>query len=137
MKDETKPQAPDERPSTGSLFSQIIAQIGALLRREIDLTRAEIGETVNIAMIGFGLIVAGMVLAVTALNVLAGALLGALVTMGLDPVWAAVIEGGVLGLIALGLVLKGSRQVKSCSLAPKRFAKNVRKDAEVLKEKFK
>jgi TRAP-type C4-dicarboxylate transport system permease small subunit len=80
------------------------------------------------------MIIAALVFALTALNVLSAALVAAIAEMGVAPGWAALATGVGFGLIALILALKGAHALKPSSLAPSRTAKNMRRDAETLKE---
>lgn len=128
MKDE------ETRRSTAGLLSDVMNHVSGLVRKEVDLARTEISENVQKAAIAVGLLVGALVVALVALNVLAGALVAAIAELGLDAGWAALIVGGVLGLIAYIMVSKGLNDLKATSLAPTRTAKNVRRDAAAVKE---
>ncbi|WGH79469.1 phage holin family protein [Jannaschia ovalis] len=128
MKDE------DRRKGTAGLFADVLTHVSNLVRKEMDLARAEMGENLQRAGVAVGLLVGAMVIALVALNVLAGALVAAIAELGLETGWAALIVGGVLALIAYLMVAKGLNDLKATSLAPTRTAKNVRRDAEAVKE---
>ena len=70
----------------------------------------------------------------TALNVLASALVAGLVELGIDAGWSALIVGVLFAVIAGLLAKKGLNDLKLKSLAPTRTAKNVRRDGEAVKE---
>lgn len=115
--------------STTSLMMLIIAQISGLLRRELDLARAEVSEGMSAAIRGLMLLVIAAIIALTGLNVLAGAAIAILVDQGINPMLAAVIVGGVLVLLAIVLLLRGAGLVKTGSLAPKRAAERMGRSA--------
>lgn len=130
MTDQTSPT----NKSAAGLLSDAIAHMSSLVRKEVDLTRAEISENVSRAGVAVGLLAGALVLALTALNVLAAALVAGLAETDLGPGWSALIVGLVLGAIALFLALKAKNDLKLSSIAPSRTAKNVQRDAQALKE---
>ncbi|TCD16399.1 phage holin family protein [Oricola cellulosilytica] len=120
--------------STTGLLGDALTHISNLVRFEVDLARAEVSENVKTAGVAIGLLVGAVVLALTALNVLAAALVAALAEAGLGAGWAALIVGGALALVAFLLMSKGKNDLKLNSLAPTRTARNVRRDADAVKE---
>jgi ABC-type uncharacterized transport system permease subunit len=130
MTDQTSPT----NKSAAGLLSDAIAHMSSLVRKEVDLARAEISENVSRAGVAVGLLAGALVLALTALNVLAAALVAGLAETDLGPGWSALIVGLVLGAIALFLALKAKNDLKLSSIAPTRTAKNVQRDAQALKE---
>lgn len=117
-----------------SLIGDILSHLSNLVRKEVDLARSEISENLGRAGVAIGLLVAAVVIALTALNVLSAALVAGLTEFGITAGWSAVIVGGVLAVIAFGMVKKGLSDLKLSSLAPTRTAENVRRDAETIKE---
>lgn len=130
MTDQTSPT----NKSAAGLLSDAIAHMSSLVRKEVDLARAEISENVSRAGVALGLLAGALVLALTALNVLAAALVAGLAETDLGPGWSALIVGLVLGAIALFLALKAKNDLKLSNIAPTRTAKNVQRDAQALKE---
>lgn len=122
-----------KRSATG-LLGDALTHISNLVRFEVDLARAEVSENLKTAGVAIGLLVGAVVLALTALNVLAAALVAALAEAGLGAGWAALIVGGALAIIAFILMSKGKSDLKLTSLAPTRTARNVRRDADAVKE---
>ncbi|MBD3665920.1 phage holin family protein [Sulfitobacter aestuariivivens] len=122
-----------QKPAT-ELVGDALQSVSSLVRQEVDLARAEINENVTRAAVAVGLLVGAVVVALVALNVLAAALVAALAEAGLAAGWAAVIVGGILGLIAFGMMAKGTNDLKLSSLAPTRTMKNVKRDAKAVKE---
>ncbi|KIT17526.1 phage holin family protein [Jannaschia aquimarina] len=119
-----------------SLVSEILTHVSNLVRKEFDLARAEVNENLTRAGIAIGLLVGAVVVALVALNVLAAALVAAISALGLEPGWSAIIVGGGLAIIAFAMVAKGVNDLKLTSLAPDRTAKNIRRDADAVKETF-
>lgn len=123
-----------ESRSTTTLLGDLVHQVSELFRKEIQLFRAEIGEKTNQAVTAAGLIVGGIVLAITAINVLAAALIAGLAELGIDSGWAALIVGVALAVIGYGLVNSGIQSLKASSLAPDRTQRQIQKDVQVAKE---
>lgn len=122
--------------STGSLLSDAMGNVSALVRNEVDLARAEVNENISKAAVALSLLAGAAIIALVALNVLAAALVAALTEAGLEGGWAALIVGVVLAVIAFVLLGKGVNDLKLSSLAPTRTVKNVRRDAEAVKEAY-
>lgn len=116
------------------LITNAFSQITALFRGELDLARAEVQENLKRAMVAIGLVIAAVVLFLVALNVLAAALVQAIVELGLDAGWAALIVGGVFLIIGVIMALMGKNKLTSTSLTPTRTVKNVRNDVHATKE---
>ena len=120
--------------SAASLLSDAIAHMSSLVRKEVDLARAEVSENVNRAGVAVGLLAGALVIALVALNVLAAALVAGLTEWGLEAGWASLIVGLVLAAIALAMAVKAKNDLKLSNIAPSRTAKNVQRDAQALKE---
>lgn len=118
--------------STGSLLSEVLSHVSSLFRSEVDLARAEIDQNLRRALAAIGMIVAAIVVALTALNVLSAALVAGLTEAGLESGWAALIVGVVFGIIAFALISKGMSDLKLSSIAPSRTAENVKRDAKAM-----
>lgn len=116
------------------LFSDVLGHVSSLIRKEFDLARTEVSNNISRAAVAIGLLVGAVVIALVALNVLAAALVAAISELGLDAGWSALIVGGVFGLIALGMAMKGVNDLKMSSLAPSRTVKNLKRDADAVKE---
>ena len=125
-----------EDKSAGGLVSDALTHVSSLVRKEVDLARAEVSENVNQAGTAIGLIVGALVIALVALNVLVAAVIAGLVEAGMDDGWAALLVGVVLARVAFGLSSTGIRDLKLSNLAPTRTTKNIQRDAEALKEVY-
>ncbi len=119
---------------SGTLLGDAVQHVIALLRGEINLFRAEMDRNVKHAGAAIGMIVAGVVILLVALNVLASALVVAIAELGLDAGWAALLVGVVLAVIAAGLAKKGVNDLKLTSLAPTRTAENLERDGQAVKK---
>ena len=126
----------ESNKSAGSLLTEALSHVSSLMRKEVDLARAEVNENLKHAGVAIGLIVGAVVVALTALNVLSAALVAALTEAGIAAGWSAVIVGVLLAIVAYVMVQKGTNDLKLSSLAPTRTAKNVKRDAETMKEVY-
>lgn len=126
----------DPNKSTGSLLSDALTHVSSLVRSEVDLARAEINDNLKSAGIAIGMIAGAVVVALTALNVLTAALVAALTEAGVPAGWSALIVGIALAIVAYFMVSKGTSDLKLSSLAPTRTAKNVKRDAQAVKEVY-
>jgi len=126
----------DTTKSAGSLLTEALSHVSSLMRKEVDLARAEVNENLKHAGVAIGLIVGAVVVALTALNVLSAALVAALTEAGIPAGWSAVIVGLLLAGVAYAMINKGTNDLKLSSLAPSRTAKNVKRDAQTMKEVY-
>ncbi|WP_099826282.1 phage holin family protein [Oceaniglobus indicus] len=122
--------------STGNLLSDALTQVSSLVRNEVDLARAEINENLNQAAVALGMIVGAVVVFLTALNVLSAAVVAGLTEAGIPGGWSALIVGVIFAVIGYGMLKKGTNDLKLSSLAPTRTAKNVKRDANAVKETY-
>lgn len=127
-------QSPPPRPSVAALLLQALDEIRGLLRRELDLARAETDQSLRMAGAALGFLAAALIVAMVALNVLAAALVDAIATLGLDAGWAALAVGLGLAAIAGAFAARAIRDLRAVRLAPGRVADNLKKDAERVKE---
>ncbi|WP_343503519.1 phage holin family protein [Alloyangia pacifica] len=124
----------EQTTGTTNLVSNIIGHVTTLVRKEMELARAELGENLNGAMTAVGVIVAGVVFTLVGLNVIAAALVAALTAAGMHPFWSAVIVGGIALIAALIMIKGGMSKLKASSLAPTRTTENVRRDVSAIRE---
>ena len=126
---------PQER-STPGLMTDLLDQVTQLLRKEVQLFRAEMNDKATQAVVAAGSLLAAAVIAITALNVLAGALVVALADAGIPAPWSAVIVGVGLAVVAFLIGKKGIDNLKAGSLAPERTARAAVRDVSMVKEKI-
>jgi hypothetical protein len=113
------------------IFTDLIGQMTALVRKESQLARAEISEKATRALIGIVMIILGAVLLIPALVVLLQALIMAMIEGGMTPFAVALVAGGgtlVLGII-LGLI--GWNWIKPAALVPDKTIDQLKRDAAV------
>lgn len=120
--------------SAPALVGDLVAHVTELFRKELQLLRAELSEKGNQAIAALGSIAAGLVVTLTALNVLAAALVVALESAGIGAGWSALIVGGGLAILAFFLVRGGIAALKASSLAPDRTARALSRDAALARE---
>lgn len=126
---------PGEAPEgTLSLLAEITAGLGRLVRGELSLARAEAAEGLKAAGSGLLKIAVAAVVGLVGLNVLAGAAVAGLAATGLGPAWAALIVGGGLCLVALGLALAGKAALRLRGIMPNRAFRGLRRDAEAVRQ---
>ena len=123
-----------ETRSASSLLSDLIAHVSGLVRKEVDLARAEVSENLTKAAVAVGLLVGAVVILLVALNVLSAAIVAGIAELGIEEGWAALIVGGVYFVIAFAMVKKGTNDLKATSLAPTRTASSLRRDSKAIKE---
>jgi len=126
---------PQER-STPGLMADLLDQVTQLLRKEVQLFRAEMSDKATQAMVAAGSVLAAAVIAIAALNVLAAALVAALTNAGIPAPWSAVIVGVGLAIVAFVMGKKGIDNLKAGSLAPERSARSAVRDVSMVKEKI-
>ncbi|MFP4239358.1 MAG: phage holin family protein [Rhodosalinus sp.] len=127
-------ETPPPRPSIAALLLQALDEIRGLLRRELDLARAEADQSLRKAGAALGLLAAALVVALVSLNVLAAALVDAVAALGIDVGWAALIVGLGLAAIAGAFAARALRDLRAVRLMPERVAENLRQDARSVKE---
>ena len=121
------------RPAS-ALLSDAIQALSDLVRGEIALAKAEMTDKFRQAGAGVGLVVAGAVVGLVALNTLAGAAVAGLVAQGIAPGWAGLIVAAGAAVLALVLIGLGRKALSPGNLMPRRTARNVRRDATTVKE---
>lgn len=121
--------------SVADLLGDLVDQTTTLVRKEVQLARAELSEKVGQvagAAISLG---AGMVLFIGALIALVQAAIAALVEYaGLSATISALIVAAVIGLVGFLVLRGGLATLKSFSITPDRTAAQLSRDAEVVKE---
>ncbi len=123
---------PGERP-LGELLSEVTTQLQQLVRKEIELARAEIKQEVDKAVKGVAAFaVAGVVglLAAIALVFAAAWGLSELVPEGV----AFLIVGVLLLAVAGGLFMAGKKKVAEVNPVPERTIETVKEDVETAKD---
>jgi hypothetical protein len=120
--------------SIPELFTDLVAQLAMLLRKEGQLARAELSEKMTAVAIGLGLVVAGSVLLIPALVILLQAAVAALAQDGLAQPYAALIVGALTLLFGLILVIIGISRFKADAFVPHKTIHQLQRDVSVAKQ---
>ncbi|MDA8585063.1 phage holin family protein [Rhodobacteraceae bacterium] len=123
----------DTRHVPGQM-TQAFRHFANLLQGEMKLARAEMSQNLSQAGLGLAFFGIAAILALVALNVLAGAVVAFIAANGVSAGWAAVIVGGTLLLIAAVLSLRGKARLSAEALKPTRTMAAMERDIENIKE---
>jgi Na+/melibiose symporter-like transporter len=124
----------DDDRSVGQLLGDVTRELQALVRKELELARAETKEELQRAGAAgkrFG--VAGLAgyLAVVMLSFAAAWALTAVMPTG----WAFFAVGVVLGVIATAMALQGRRRLREFHPVPQETAETLKEDVQWLKSR--
>lgn len=127
--------APGE-PSLGDLVMELTDDMTSLVRKEIDLAKAELQENVRKGAQGSGMAAAGGVIAYAGLLFILAA-----IAIGLGNWWGSywlstAVVGVVTGLFGLALLNGGIHKLKNLSLVPRKAIHSLERDAKLAKEKL-
>jgi glucan phosphoethanolaminetransferase (alkaline phosphatase superfamily) len=117
------------------LVGEALHESAGLARKELALFRTEMSESVRTIAMGLVTVIAAAVFATLSLIWLTQALVDWLATKVGSHALAALIVGGVIAVIAIGLGLYGRNAMAKTSLAPTRTAQSLQRDKEVLTER--
>ncbi|MBB5695295.1 phage holin family protein [Muricoccus pecuniae] len=121
--------------SIPDLLGDLVDQTSTLVRKEVQLARAEIGEKVTIAGAAAGAIAVGAFLLLASLIVLLQAAVAALVEYaGLSATVSALIVAVAVALIGYIVLRGGLSRLKASNLTPDRTVTQLSRDAGVVKE---
>ncbi len=126
---------PPNGSSIQGLLGEALRETNDLARKEIALFRAEMASNLRSLIIGLACMAASAVFAVVALIVLIGAFVKWLATIVGSEWLSALIVGGVLLAVAVGLALWARSALSLSTLAPTRTTRQVRQDARALSER--
>lgn len=132
-----------ENRSLPDLLRDLSSDVAMLFRKEVQLAKAEAGEKATKVISGMEFLLAGGVLALGALGVLlaaAVAILAALfMNLGMAELTAsslaALVVGGIVGIIAWALISRGLKHFRAQELALDRTAHSLSRDADIIREK--
>jgi hypothetical protein len=123
------------RSSVPELLSSALSQVSTLVRKEVQLARAEMGEKFGQAAGAIAPIAAGGAVLLGALILLLFALASLLVRLfDLATGWAQLIVAVVFALVGYLLVRSGLSQLRTSNLVPERTAEQISRDAQAVKE---
>jgi VIT1/CCC1 family predicted Fe2+/Mn2+ transporter len=122
-----------ERP-IGEVARDLTRDLPLLVRQEIELAKAEMGEKARIALPGIGMIGGGVVIALCAAGA-ATAFLVLLFALFLDGWLAALVVTILLAVVAAALAYVGKDRVSQAGTPiPEQTLENVKEDAQWVKE---
>jgi hypothetical protein len=128
-------QVRDER-SLGDLFSDLSRETTTLVRKEVQLAKAELTQSATEAARGIGMLVAGGAVAYAGLLFLLLAIVFGLIEVGWDPWVSALVVGLVVVAIGAILVLRARESLKPANLAPQKTVETLKEDAAWAKEQI-
>ena len=121
--------------SLHDLFGEALRETSDLAQKEFALFRTEMSQSVRSVFLGLAMVVAAAVFAVAAVMLLTEALVEWLAGVLNSEALAALIVGGVMAVIAIGLGLYGRSAISRFSLAPERTMRSIKRDTQVLSER--
>jgi uncharacterized membrane protein YqjE len=117
------------------LVGEALRESTDLAQKEFTLFKTEVSQNIRTLFMGLAMLVVAAVFAIAAVMLLTESLVEWLATVVNSEALAALIVGGVLALIAVGLGLWGRSAMTSSSLMPQRTMRSLKRDAEVLSER--
>ncbi len=124
--------------SLGALVSDFTQQSSDLIRKEAELAKAEFSEKISDVQSALtALAIGGALLVVGLFYILNAVVYGIAEVLPPDysPWLAALIVGGVVGLIGFSLLQKGKSNLKPKSLRLEKTMDSLQRDKNMLKEK--
>jgi putative superfamily III holin-X len=122
-------------PHIQNLVGEALRESSDLARKEFSLFKAEMAESVKSLFLGIAMMMGAAVFAIGAIILLTEALVKWLATVVNSEALAALIVGGVLAAIAIGLGLYGKSAFSSFSLTPERTMRSIKRDTRVISER--
>lgn len=119
--------------SLGELFSDLSQQSADLIRQEVRLAKAELGETLSDAGRHATKIGIAAALGLAAVMVAAAAMVLLLIELGVTPWLAALITAALLGVVAFALVQSGLTALRQKPLAPVQTMQSIKETTQWLK----
>jgi hypothetical protein len=117
------------------LVGEALRESTDLAQKEFNLFRTEMSQSVRTLFIGLAMVVVAAIFAIAAIMLLTESLVEWLAAVLESEALAALIVGGVMAVIAIGLGLYGRHAMSASSLAPQRTMRSLKRDAEVLSER--
>jgi F0F1-type ATP synthase membrane subunit c/vacuolar-type H+-ATPase subunit K len=118
--------------SLHNLFGEAIRETSDLAQKEFALFRTEMSQNVRTVFLGLAMVVAAAVFAIAAVMLFTESLVEWLARILESEALAALIVGGVMAAIAIGLGLYGRSAITRFSLTPQRTVRSIKRDTEVL-----
>jgi hypothetical protein len=125
-----------EDRSLGELFGELAADMGTLVRKEVELARTEMTQKASRVGKDVGFLAVGGAVAYAGLLAIVAAIIIGLATLGLQWWLAALIVGLVVAGIGYFLVQKGLDALKREDIAPRQTIETLQEDKEWAKEQL-
>lgn len=122
--------------SLPDLVTDLGRKASSLVGKEAGLLRAEVDEKFSNLQTAGGTLAAAAICLLASLLILLQALIVALTNLGLGAGWSSLIVGIAIGVIGI-ILLQQSRSAVGEGIFPRRTQKQVRRDADMLKEQVK
>jgi hypothetical protein len=122
-------------PHLQSLFGEALRESSDLASKEFALFKVEMTESIRKLFLGIAMMVGAAVFAIAAIGLLTEALVEWLATVVNSEALAALIVGGILAAIAIGLALAGKSAFSKFSLTPERTVRSIKRDTQVISER--
>jgi hypothetical protein len=124
-----------EERSIGELFGELSQDVTMLVKQEAQLAKTEMQQklskvTTDLVSLATG----GVVLLIGGLALTAALILLLVHPVGLDPWLAALIVGGVFGLVGWMMVQRGLTNLKRIDPTPRRTVESIKDDIQWAKE---
>jgi hypothetical protein len=124
-----------EERSIGELFGELSQDVTMLVKQEAQLAKTEMQQklskvTTDLVSLATG----GVVLLIGGLALTAALILLLVHPVGLDPWLAALIVGGVFGLVGWMMVQRGMTNLKRIDPTPRRTVESIKDDIQWAKE---
>jgi hypothetical protein len=120
--------------SIGQLARDALADLGAIVSKEMRLGRTEVAEKVDRVASGLSGIATGVAILIPGITVILFAGANALVELGGVSPWVSMlIVGVVASLVGYLLLQAGRKNVQPSKLAPTKTLANVQRDAAAVK----
>jgi len=123
------------QPPIQNLFGEALRESSDLARKEFALFKTEMSESIRNLFLGIAMMVGAAVFAIAAIMLLTEALVEWLARVVNSEALAALIVGGIMAALAIGLGLYGRSKFSAFSLTPERTVRSIKLDTQVLSER--
>jgi len=123
----------DDR-SLGELFAELAQETSTLVRQEVELARAELGEKVGTVGRSVASILVGGAVAYAGFLAILAAIIAGLAEAGLDWWLSALLVGVVVAGVGYLLINRARTALQEMDLAPRRTVETLKEDQEWVKE---
>lgn len=126
----------DNEPSLGDIVVGLTDDLTTLVRKEVELAKAEVQESIEDGAKAGGMVAAGGLLAYSGLLFILAAI-AVLLGDWWDNYWlGALVVGLLAGILGWSILNGGLKQLKQVSLVPRQTISSISRDAEMAKEKL-